>query len=56
MMTLEGVNPQMIANNLKPFQPTHPGEVLKDELEYVEFRNADWPRRWAFPTQLSTKC
>ena len=34
MMTLEGVNPQMIANNLKPFQPTHPGEVLKDELEY----------------------
>ena len=34
MTTLEGVNPQMIANNLKPFQPTHPGEVLKDELEY----------------------
>ena len=24
----------MIANNLKPFQPTHPGEVLKDELKY----------------------
>ena len=24
----------MIANNLKPFKPTHPGEVLKDELEY----------------------
>jgi hypothetical protein len=34
MTTLEGVDPQMIANNLKPFQPTHPGEVLKDELEY----------------------
>ena len=34
MTTLEGVNPQMIANNLKPFQPTHPGEMLKDELEY----------------------
>ena len=28
------LNPNMIANNLKPFQPTHPGEVLKDELEY----------------------
>ena len=28
------VNPKMIANNLKPFQPTHPGEVLKDELEF----------------------
>ena len=24
----------MIANNLKPFVPTHPGEVLKDELEF----------------------
>ena len=35
MTTLEGVNPQMIANNLKPFQPTHPGEVLKDELKYL---------------------
>ena len=34
MITLEGVNPQMIANNLKPYQPTHPGEVMKDELEY----------------------
>lgn len=34
MITLEGVNPQMIANNLRPFQPTHPGEVLKDELEF----------------------
>ena len=32
--TLEGENPQMIANNLKSYQPTHPGEVLKDELEY----------------------
>ena len=34
MTTLEGIDPQMIANNLKPYQPTHPGEVLKDELEY----------------------
>lgn len=34
MITIEGVNPQMIANNLKPFQPTHPGEVLKDELAF----------------------
>ena len=34
MTTIEGVNPQMIANNLKPYQPTHPGEVLKDELEF----------------------
>ena len=24
----------MIANNLTPFEPTHPGEILKDEIEY----------------------
>lgn len=34
MTTLAGINPKMIANNLKPFTPTHPGEVLKDELGY----------------------
>ncbi len=33
MITLPGVNPDMIANNLTPFEPTHPGELLKDELE-----------------------
>lgn len=33
MITLEGVNPKMIANNLEPFEPTHPGELLEDELE-----------------------
>lgn len=34
MITLKGVDPNMVANNLEPFRPTHPGEVLKDELEY----------------------
>lgn len=34
MITLDGVDPKMIANNLTPFEPTHPGEVLKDEIEY----------------------
>jgi addiction module HigA family antidote len=34
MTTLEGVDPKMIANNLRSYQPTHPGEVLKDELEF----------------------
>lgn len=24
----------MIANNMVPFEPTHPGEILKEELEY----------------------
>ena len=34
MITLPGVDPRMIANNLMPFEPTHPGEILKDEIEY----------------------
>lgn len=33
MITLPGVSPDMIANNITPFEPTHPGELIKDELE-----------------------
>lgn len=33
MNTVEGVAPEMIANNLTPFEPTHPGEILREELE-----------------------
>ncbi|MDE7412690.1 MAG: HigA family addiction module antidote protein [Muribaculaceae bacterium] len=32
MITLQGVDPDMIANNLTPFEPTHPGELIRDEL------------------------
>ncbi len=34
MITIKGIDPNMIANNIEPFIPTHPGEVLKDEIEY----------------------
>jgi addiction module HigA family antidote len=34
MITLPGVAPNMIANNIEPYRPVHPGEVLKDEIEY----------------------
>jgi len=34
MITIPGVAPDMIANNIEPCFPTHPGEVLKDEIEY----------------------
>jgi len=33
MITVEGIEPGMIANNLNPYKPTHPGSLLKDELE-----------------------
>lgn len=34
MITLKGTDPRMIANNLTPYSPTHPGEILKEEIEY----------------------
>ena len=34
MVHVEGKEDRMIANNLEPFYLTHPGEVIKDELEY----------------------
>jgi addiction module HigA family antidote len=34
MVTLKGIDPRMIVNNLTPYEPTHPGEILKDEIEY----------------------
>jgi len=33
MVTLKDIDPQMIANNLVPFEPTHPGDILKEEIE-----------------------
>ncbi len=34
MIEIKGIDPNMIANNLEPFEPTHPGELLKEEIEY----------------------
>ena len=34
MLQIKGIDPRMIANNLTPYEPTHPGELLKDEIEY----------------------
>ncbi len=34
MNHIKEVEDAMIANNLEPFEPTHPGEVVKDEIEY----------------------
>jgi addiction module HigA family antidote len=34
MIELKDTGPNMIANNLVPSTPIHPGEMIKDELEY----------------------
>ena len=33
MIQIEGIDPKMIANNLIPSQPVHPGAILKEEIE-----------------------
>jgi hypothetical protein len=33
MITIPAVAPDMIANNIEPYEPTHPGELLKEKLE-----------------------
>lgn len=31
---IEGIDPALIANNLMPGEPIHPGEMIKDEIEF----------------------
>lgn len=40
MIRIPGTASDMIANNLTPFEPTHPGELIKDELESRELTQA----------------
>ena len=35
----------MIANDLEPFHATHPGEILRDELEYRELTQRELSER-----------
>ena len=37
MITINGVSPQMIANNLTPCMATHPGDILKEEISQRRF-------------------
>lgn len=34
MIEINGVDTNMIANNIEPAYPTHPGTILKEEIEY----------------------
>ena len=38
MIHVEGKDDRMVANNLEPHYLTHPGEVIKDELEFRGIR------------------
>ena len=45
MVEIEGVDPQMILSNLKPNYVTHPGEVIKDEIEYLGIPQKEFAER-----------
>ena len=45
MIKIQGIDSKMIANNLTPFEPTHPGELLLDELQYREISQAKFAKQ-----------
>jgi len=45
MITIPGIAPDMIANNIEPAYPTHPGEVLKKNWSPEAFHNVNLPHR-----------
>ena len=42
MVEIEGVDPQMILSNLKPKYVTHPGEIIMDEIEYMQISQKEF--------------
>lgn len=51
MSTVQITNPDMTANNLTPAYPTHPGEILKDEIEFRGIHNVSWLNKWGLLIQ-----
>ena len=45
MIEIEGVDPQMILSNLKPKYVTHPGEIIMDEIEYMQISQKEFAER-----------
>lgn len=45
MITLKDTDPSMIANNLTPYQPTHPGQLIRDELEERKISQAKFAQQ-----------
>ena len=61
MISLEGIDSKMIANNLEPFEPTHPGSILKEELEFRGITPSHFAEQTGIPNSelndlLNSKC
>lgn len=51
-ITLKGVDPGMIANNLYSSKPIHPGEMIKDEIEYRGISQKDLAAEIGVPASV----
>ena len=51
-ITVKGVAPDMIANNLIPATPIHPGEMIKDEIEFRGISQKDFAAEIGMPASV----
>lgn len=49
---IEGIAPDMIANNLTPSNLIHPGEMIKDEIEYRGISQKDLAKEIGIPASV----
>ncbi len=52
MITLANIDPNMVANNINPFEPTHPGELIRDELEARKLSQTSLAKQIGISTSL----
>jgi addiction module HigA family antidote len=52
MIELQNVDSSMIANNLTAFEPTHPGRLIREELEEREMTQAKLAERIGVSSSL----
>ena len=49
MKIMAKTNPDMVANNLVPFKPVHPGAILKEELKSRHISQRGFARQMGVP-------
>ena len=56
MITLRGIDPKMIANNLESSILIHPGEMIKDEIESRGMTQKKLAEMTGIAHRCSTRC
>lgn len=52
MITIPNTDAAMIANNITPFEPTHPGELIRDEIESLNMTQSKLAERIGVSSSL----